>query len=691
MSLHGSSIPLDRQDQRFLIQKYNITLEGPTPPERWPIKYESIFRLVWEADKVHYDHYKRAGLGNTVEPTAETIVGITCARVQRLVQTAYSLGQTWADEAMWRATMERLVLERFNEGVECPRCKKCYWTSELLNSRRESVAADKLCKCKETKDGNLFSSPVLEFAGHHDCLLVDTLIPEIPSKALSHQRIDLVLGLQNTYQFSELLSANPDIQATAIEGNAEIIFPFLVLESKAEINSVGFESIERQTAFANRALLDIQRSIRYTTGSRINPLVWFLAARGDVWRVYACVPDGPSTRIIELWQGTLLRHDHALQLLLIIDLIYDWARNIYKEELISRIEGQDLPERPSGTDDWGLDNDRLKDIKEGLTGMKVSDQPDWVNNFIIRSETDIKYRFRSISLPESTNGLIKIVLALGGTRNFYQAAQKLVALFNLQDPLIIRAEFIYRLHRFWTGSPSHTVLHGDPEINFASISFRAYFDYDSGQATQELSCIVASATAMEILISILTGTEDKLLLKDTLSPTVLLQQTFRPLRYISAPELTRAAAKDLYLHLRVLQHVAGANNWVRDREKDKLIETFWAVADGQLRVFWRCARQICSSSKRTRFPQATDEAIIPSLFRPARKPRPITIAWLGNGSLVTRCCCVIRKEDNLEDLPDIGRKIQEFLDAEPGLDTYDTRVLSQYARTLAGNKSPDSS
>ncbi|KAL5340257.1 hypothetical protein BJX70DRAFT_361907 [Aspergillus crustosus] len=234
------------------------------------------------------------------------------------------------------------------------------------------------------------------------------------------------------------------------------------------------------------------------------------------------------------------------------------------------METRDRPARLSGTNDWGLDQDRLKDIKGGLSNMKVSDQPDWGNDFMIRSETDIKSQFRLISLPESGGGLTQIVLALGGTRNFYQAAQNLVTLFNLQDPLLITAGVIYRLHRFWTDSPSHTaVLHGDPEITFTSISLRTYFDYDSGQATQELSCIMASATAMKLLISILTGTEDKLIPKDRLLPTLLLPRTFRPLRDIPAHELTRSAVKDTYLHLHALNHIASANSWVQNREKDK--------------------------------------------------------------------------------------------------------------------------
>ena len=39
-------------------------------------------------------------------------------------------------------------------------------------------------------------------------------------------------------------------------------------------------------------------------------------------------------RVFDLWHGTILRHDHALQLLLIIDCICDWARDTYCMDIL---------------------------------------------------------------------------------------------------------------------------------------------------------------------------------------------------------------------------------------------------------------------------------------------------------------------------------------------------------------------
>lgn len=171
-------------------------------------------------------------------------------------------------------------------------------------------------------------------------------MPEIDKMVLSHQRADLVIGFQKTHEFREILSAHPSIQATAIEGKEEIVFPFILLEAKSEKDGIGFDSVERCAAFGTNALLALQRDLSFKTiqaGYRINPIVWLLASRGDQWGdqwgVYACVPDQPTTRMIKLWEGSIYRHDHSLQFLLIIEMLCDWARNILADQLLHGIWG----------------------------------------------------------------------------------------------------------------------------------------------------------------------------------------------------------------------------------------------------------------------------------------------------------------------------------------------------------------
>lgn len=111
-------------------------------------------------------------------------------------------------------------------------------------------------------------------------------------------------------------------------------------------------------------MLGLQQSLEAASNVQFDPLVWFLANRGDEWRVYACVPDRGQIvrwppfavltlkltalmqRVIDPWHGSILRHDSALQLLLVIDLVCDWARDILMERIVSCLREQAGPDMP---------------------------------------------------------------------------------------------------------------------------------------------------------------------------------------------------------------------------------------------------------------------------------------------------------------------------------------------------------
>lgn len=70
-----------------------------------------------------------------------------------------------------------------------------------------------------------------------------------------------------------------------------LLFPFLVLEAKAEKSPDSWLSIERQTAFPIMTLLRMQEELQQLCEPRPEwadgPLVWFLANKGNDWRLYA--------------------------------------------------------------------------------------------------------------------------------------------------------------------------------------------------------------------------------------------------------------------------------------------------------------------------------------------------------------------------------------------------------------------
>lgn len=70
-----------------------------------------------------------------------------------------------------------------------------------------------------------------------------------------------------------------------------LLFPFIVLEAKSGSSSYDWHSVQMQTAFSIRTLLETQNRLRTATGTqskwRSGPLVWFFANKGEDWRVYA--------------------------------------------------------------------------------------------------------------------------------------------------------------------------------------------------------------------------------------------------------------------------------------------------------------------------------------------------------------------------------------------------------------------
>jgi hypothetical protein len=119
------------------------------------------------------------------------------------------------------------------------------------------------------------------------------------------EKPDRICGLRNTGKFERVLNSAEDkrpefrgqllwesIEHSPYKGDGEsALFPFLVLEAKAEKGNCGFGDIQTQTAFAIQKLLKIQHGLKTATGSESQwgsgPLVWFLASCGEKWRVAA--------------------------------------------------------------------------------------------------------------------------------------------------------------------------------------------------------------------------------------------------------------------------------------------------------------------------------------------------------------------------------------------------------------------
>lgn len=103
----------------------------------------------------------------------------------------------------------------------------------------------------------------------------------------------------NSRQLHEELGPSPLDQPLCQLGD-ELLYPFLVLEAKSGTSDSDWYSIQLQTAFPIRTFLETQRRLHKATMPHSNShtssthLVWFLANRGEDWRLsvaYVAEPD----------------------------------------------------------------------------------------------------------------------------------------------------------------------------------------------------------------------------------------------------------------------------------------------------------------------------------------------------------------------------------------------------------------
>lgn len=177
-----------------------------------------------------------------------------------------------------------------------PRLVRAGYSHRILLGRSANS-----CRSYERGTSLLFDDrveePVVLGAKHHG------LPKKIPDRVfglrLKGQLENLVTTLTNkTKNFGQPFECTPFRLATNPP-----VFPFLVLEAKADSSKNGFHDIETQTALPIRTFLEIQTRLKSETETTADDaLVWFIGYRGSAWKVYGCYVDTVkgTTRYVSL-------------------------------------------------------------------------------------------------------------------------------------------------------------------------------------------------------------------------------------------------------------------------------------------------------------------------------------------------------------------------------------------------------
>jgi hypothetical protein len=243
---------------------------------------------------------------------------------------------------------------------------------------------------------------------------------------------------------------------------------------------------------------------------------------------------------------------------MIVDFICDWALNIHRNEIIRLLTGNSLPSL------------HVFDTQE--------QQPEPSNppkrQSVIRDTNEVFFSFRHLTLPDMTSKLIAILNPPGsGDNEVNQKSTSLLDLFNLEHPLLVKAEFIYRLQKLWTGATSNHPIIDSEQLVFAHISFQSYFRPSDFHIVRELSCITASFSAI-ITLQRLAGTQ--LPLSSAYADLHLYK--FLPLAELSGEHSLRAAARNLRLTLRVTKGdfiMQPSCRWVKQISQGEFVSSIW--------------------------------------------------------------------------------------------------------------------
>ncbi|GKZ37575.1 hypothetical protein AbraIFM66950_009188 [Aspergillus brasiliensis] len=551
------------QELRRLMKRYRIRFQLPGEP--WPAQHAGSFGNIKALGDYKYESYfAGVNIWTSQEPWKQQIK----ARADWLHQRAKRLYSQERNEAGWRFGLENDVLLRFSAEVACPKCRARIWQSEIqatLGSNQSERRARleqrqkerKPCQCPpserikdfyEAGTNSLFDSREEEFVVH-DQLLRSQLPKQAP---------DRVIGLQSTHNFEQLLSSPVQsqlsgggsfptvldaIRVTPFKSQADpLLFPFMLLEAKSGKSSNSFDAIQVQSAFPIHALLNLQEQLRSQVDvsaeeETLEPLVWFLASRGDTWKVYASyIVRGADKKpasydIALLWSGSLVHIDSALQLLLIIDYVMDWARDIYRLGILNQLKSltsgrpydqisimdSEIFSMRRNISDWipgppstalpsddehifevpDVDDEPLPSLNhEALSGMNIPN-----SEFgMVRSAFLNEFQYDCFYLTES---LVPSFMEVIGGR--YQSAdskekaarQLIKFITQFDEVMVMSGADLALVENLWTG-----VARSDPassEVEFYVVIECSWYLTSSWNITRHISCFAISKPAFEIL------------------------------------------------------------------------------------------------------------------------------------------------------------------------------------------------
>ncbi|KAK5167487.1 uncharacterized protein LTR77_007186 [Saxophila tyrrhenica] len=379
----------------------------------------------------------------------------------------------------------------------------------------------------------------------------ETIVHDASLGELPKQRPDRVIGLRETKNIRHLLDqpprGHPGTQARDIRGlvrcapykwqSSPLLYPFLVLEAKSDVAPTSFKDISTQTSFPIWSLLNLQRDLRLfhiKESEGPEALVWFLGYRGNDWKLYGCYITQQADskcdyNIHDLQGGDIASKDGALQLLLLLDLIADWARDTLRPSIIAQLRslatGRDLDEISLGPDSDILSKE--KTLRDWLSRVPSTIAPDETAHATASQsiQPSIRKDLTSVSPPNTELGIVRpmttTIFQLAGLRVTAGNVESLLALSDgpasdkeesacarkllaeicgWDEVFVVLGAYLDDLERLWTDER----VNPEPFDEGSGAEFYAMFEYrcfidTSWDIIREVSYLAISETAFTML------------------------------------------------------------------------------------------------------------------------------------------------------------------------------------------------
>ncbi|PIG89931.1 hypothetical protein AARAC_003547 [Aspergillus arachidicola] len=520
-------------------KELNIRFLGPAPPRQWPDVHRRLFTDIQKLGDQKYSSFSETVSVDSIDKPWRRQ---TKQRAARLVKRSLMSREDRKNEAGWRFSIEPEVLHRFTVEVTCPRCRSRLWKSEIeaavsssqpfaqsLEARRRRREP---CRCVDSgyQDGvNMVFSDRTQAAIKHD--------PPLPIEGRRRGQLseepDRVYGLRDTGSLREAL--NSIDKHTAYAGSAQrlrdtieispfhdegerLLFPFLIMEAKSGKHG-DMAAAEMQTAFCIRRLLRLQHELRNAGECRdgtFEPLVWFLSWSGERWNVAGCFVKDTRGSVewvtVNLWSGDITGEDGSLQLLLIIDYIFDWARDVYRQSLLAQLSNLSTEYIPESDPDVLSTIERCStvltyrsngpvDIPSQTLPQSVVSSGDFLNLFhaegVVRDASVIESRFMALCIMEQDVEPFR--LSFASEEAFHETITKISAV--LEDSWRLVPDTLNGIEEAWTRTSRPAFSGHAPDRSsffFVRFTFRMFIASD-WQPVRQLVCLAFSSRAVEKL------------------------------------------------------------------------------------------------------------------------------------------------------------------------------------------------